>query len=129
MSCDYCEHGKNLIQNVYPVIKIESVSDANRIFYSDGYRRASTEQIRFCPMCGEKFPIDPPDSFENIKDDIMLSACAYAYKRGFRAGDGRFADCANCEWSNGSCGGAMKNDLARRIGDLLDEKDERWKIA
>lgn len=111
-------------------VSIGKDDDVYRIYYSDGYRGGATNPIRFCPMCGERFPEVAHDSLESIKQDMTLGACAYAKKRGIghgvNAGDGQDA-CTNCEWANvdNGCGWLMRNDLADRLGKLLDEEDGR----
>ena len=81
-------------------------------------------------MCGEPFPEGVQDSLESIKQDMTLGACEYAKKRsignGVNASD-KQATCKHCEWANldNECGWLMRNDLADRLGKLLDEEDER----
>lgn len=130
MSCDYCCGGKSMMRDSCSDVSIGKDDDVYRIYYSDGYRGGATNPIRFCPMCGERFPEVAHDSLESIKQDMTLGACAYAKKRGIghgvNAGDGQDA-CTNCEWANvdNGCGWLMRNDLADRLGKLLDEEDGR----
>lgn len=131
MSCDYCTSGKNMMRESCSDVNVGKVDDVYRIYYSDGYRGGSTEPIRFCPMCGERFPeVVGHDSLESIKADMTLGACVYAKKRGIghgvRASDEQ-ANCSCCEWANvdNGCGWLMRNDLADRLGKLLDEEDGR----
>lgn len=130
MSCDYCCGGKNMMRDSCSDVSIGKDDDVYRIYYSDGYRGGATEPIRFCPMCGERFPEVVHDSLESIKQDMALDVCAYAKKRdighGVSASDEQ-ANCSCCEWANvdNGCGWLMRNDLADRLGKLLDEKDGR----
>lgn len=130
MSCDYCCAEKNMMRDSCSDVSVGEVDGVYCIYYADGYRSGATNPIRFCPMCGERFPEVDHDSLESIKQDMTLGACAYAKKRGighgFHASDGQAA-CTNCEWANGDngCGWLMRNDLADRLGKLLDEKDKR----
>lgn len=129
MSCDYCTSGKNMMRDSYSDVKIGKVYDVYRIYYSDGPHWRTTEPIRFCPMCGEQFPEVVHDSLESIKQDMTLDECAYAKKRGvgnaLNASD-KQATCRNCEWADldDDCGWFMRNDLADRLGKLLDEEDK-----
>lgn len=122
MSCDYCTGGKNMMRDSCSDVSIGKVDDVYRIYYSDGYRGGSTEPIKFCPMCGEQFPEVVHDSFESIKEDMVLNVCEYAKKRGIGAGD---FECKSCKWESCICTNAMRKDLADRIGKLLDKEDER----
>lgn len=131
MSCEYCTRDKNMMRDSWSDVSIGKDDDVYRIYYSDGYRGGATEPIRFCPMCGERFPgVVGHDSLESIKADMTLGACAYAKKRGIghgvRASDEQ-ANCSCCEWANvdNGCGWLMRNDLADRLGKLLDEEDGR----
>lgn len=103
-------------------VSIGKVDDVYSIFYSDGYHAGATEPIRFCPMCGERFPEVVKDSFESIKKDMTLSVCEYAKKRGIGAGD---FECKSCKWESYICSKAMREDIADRLGKLLDEEKER----
>lgn len=130
MSCDYCTSDKNMMRDSCSDVSIGKVDDVYRIYYSDGYRWGATEPIRFCPMCGERFPEVVQDSLESIKEDMALGACEYAKKRGIGHGvnaSDKQAACASCEWGNvdNGCGWLMRNDLANRLGKLLDEEDKR----
>lgn len=132
MSCDYCTRDKNMMRDSCSDVSVGKVDDVYRIYYSDGYRGGATEPIRFCPMCGERFPevAVTHDSLERIKADMTLGACAYAKKRGIGHGvsaSDEQASCSCCEWANvdNGCGWLMRNDLADRLGKLLDEEDER----
>ena len=102
----------------------------HRIFVELSEGDAFTLPIRFCPMCGERFPEVVQDSLESIKEDMALGACEYAKKRGIGHGvnaSDKQAACASCEWGNvdNGCGWLMRNDLANRLGKLLDEEDKR----
>ncbi len=130
MSCEYCTSGKNMMRDSCSDVSLGKDDDVYRIYYSDGYRWGVTEPIRFCPMCGERFPEVVQDSLESIKEDMALGACEYAKKRGIGHGvnaSDKQAVCASCEWGNvdNGCGWLMRNDLANRLGKLLDEKDKR----
>lgn len=130
MSCDYCTSDKNMMRDSCSDVSIGKADDVYRIYYSDGYRWGATEPIRFCPMCGERFPEVVQDSLESIKEDMALGACEYAKKRGIGHGvnaSDKQAACASCEWGNvdNGCGWLMRNDLANRLGKLLDEEDKR----
>ena len=103
-------------------VSIGKDDDVYRIYYSDGYRGGATEPIRFCPMCGERFPEIVHDSLESIKEDMALNVCEYAKKRGIGAGD---FECKSCKWESCICTNAMRKDLADRLGKLLDKEDER----
>ena len=130
MSCEYCTSDKNMMRDSCSDVSLGKDDDVYRIYYSDGYRWGATEQIRFCPMCGERFPEVVQDSLESIKEDMALGACEYAKKRGIGHGvnaSDKQAACASCEWGNvdNGCGWLMRNDLANRLGKLLDEEDKR----
>ena len=130
MSCEYCTSDKNMMRDSCSDVSLGKDDDVYRIYYSDGYRWGATEPIRFCPMCGERFPEVVQDSLESIKEDMALGACEYAKKRGIGHGvnaSDEQAACASCEWGNvdNGCGWLMRNDLADRLGKLLDEKDKR----
>lgn len=130
MSCDYCESGKNMKRDMCSDVSIAKINGAHYILYSDGYRGGSTEPIRFCPMCGEPFPEVVQDSLESIKEDMVLNVCEYAKKRGIGNGvnaSDKQATCKHCEWANldDECGWLMRNDLADRLGKLLDKEDGR----
>ena len=130
MSCDYCTSGKSMMRDSCSDVSIGKVDDVYYICYSDGYRAGATNPIRFCPMCGERFPEVVRDSLESIKQDLTLDACRYAKKRGIGHGvnaSDEQAACTNCEWANTDdvCSWLMRNDLADRLGKLLDEEDER----
>lgn len=125
MSCDYCTSGKNMMRDSCSDVSVGKVDDVYRIYYFSGSRLGSTEPIRFCPMCGEQLQHNPPDSLISIKDDMTLGACTYARKReigyGGNTSDEK-ADCSHCEWANfdNGCGWLMRNDLADRLGKLLE---------
>lgn len=128
MSCEYCTSDKNMMHDSCSDVSIGKVDGVYRIYYSDGYRGGATEPIRFCPMCGERFPYNPPDSMKSIRDDMALNACRYAKKRGI--GHGRLdsdeeAICTSCEWVHHNCNREMRMDLADRLGKLLDKEKER----
>ncbi len=130
MSCEYCTSDKNMMRDSCSDVSLGKDDDVYRIYYSDGYRWGATEPIRFCPMCGERFPEVVQDSLESIKEDMALGACEYAKKRGIGHGvnaSDKQAACASCEWGNvdNGCGWLMRNDLANRLGKLLDEEDKR----
>ena len=129
MSCDYCTSDKNMMRDSYSDVSIGKVDDVYRIYYSDGYRGGSTEPIRFCPMCGDQLSYNPPDSLKSIRDDMALDVCEYAKNRGIRRENNncRLSNCAHCEWrtSNEICNRLMVDDLADRLGKLLDKEDER----
>lgn len=130
MSCEYCTSDKNMMRDSCSDVSLGKDDDVYRIYYSDGYRLGATEPIRFCPMCGERFPEVVQDSLESIKEDMALGACEYAKKRGIGHGvnaSDKQAACASCEWGNvgNGCGWLMRNDLANRLGKLLDEEDKR----
>lgn len=130
MSCEYCTSDKNMMRDSCSDVSLGKDDDVYRIYYSDGYRCGATEPIRFCPMCGERFPEVVQDSLESIKEDMALGACEYAKKRGIGHGvnaSDKQAACASCEWGNvdNGCGWLMRNDLANRLGKLLDEEDKR----
>lgn len=130
MSCEYCTSDKNMMRDSCSDVSLGKNDDVYRIYYSDGYRWGATEPIRFCPMCGERFPEVVQDSLESIKEDMALGACEYARKRGIGHGvnaSDKQAACASCEWGNvdNGCGWLMRNDLANRLGKLLDEEDKR----
>ena len=130
MSCEYCTSDKNMMRDSCSDVSLGKNDDVYRIYYSDGYRWGATEPIRFCPMCGERFPEVVQDSLESIKEDMALGACEYAKKRGIGHGvnaSDKQAACASCEWGNvdNGCGWLMRNDLANRLGKLLDEGDKR----
>lgn len=130
MSCEYCTSDKNMMRDSCSDVSLGKNDDVYRIYYSDGYRWGATEPIRFCPMCGERFPEVVQDSLESIKEDMALGACEYAKKRGIGHGvnaSDKQAACASCEWGNvdNGCGWLMRNDLANRLGKLLDEEDKR----
>lgn len=122
MSCEYCTSDKNMMRDSCSDVSVGKDDDVYRIYYSDGYRWGATEPIRFCPMCGERFPEVVHDSLESIKQDMTLSVCEYAKKRGIGVGD---FECKSCKWESYICTNAMKEDLADRLGKLLDEKDKR----
>lgn len=128
MSCEYCMSDKNMMRDSCSDVSIGKNDDVYRIYYLDGYRGGATEPIRFCPMCGERFPEVVQDSLERIKDDMALNVCRYAKKRG--VGHGRLdsdeeAICTSCEWVHRNCNQEMRKDLADRLGKLLDKEDER----
>lgn len=128
MSCDHCTSGKSMMRNSYSDTKIGKADGVYRIYYSDGPRWRATEPIRFCPMCGERFPEVVHDSLESIKEDMALNVCEYAKKRGI--GHGRLdsdeeATCTSCEWMHRNCNHEMRMDLADRLGKQLDKEDER----
>ena len=130
MSCEYCTSDKNMMRDSCSDVSLGKDDDVYRIYYSDGYRWGATEPIRFCPMCGERFPEVVQDSLESIKEDMALGACEYAKKRGIGHGvnaSDKQAACASCDWGNvdNGCGWLMRNDLANRLGKLLDEEDKR----
>lgn len=130
MSCDYCTSGKNMMRESCSDVSIGKVDDVYYICYSDGYRAGATNPIRFCPMCGERFPEVVQDSLESIKQDKTLDVCMYAKKRGIGDGvraDDKRASCEHCEWwdDDRPCGSLMREDLADRLGKLLDKEDER----
>ena len=130
MSCEYCTSDKNMMRDSCSDVSLGKDDDVYRIYYSDGYRWGATEPIRFCPMCGERFPEVVQDSLESIKEDMALGACEYAKKRGIGHGvnaSDKQAACASCEWGNvdNGCDWLMRNDLANRLGKLLDEEDKR----
>ena len=130
MSCEYCTSDKNMMRDSCSDVSLGKDDDVYRIYYSDGYRWGATEPIRFCPMCGERFPEVVQDSLESIKEDMALGACEYAKKRGIGHGvnaSDKQAACASCEWGNvdNGCGWLMRNDLANRLGKLLGEEDKR----
>lgn len=130
MSCDYCRGNKNMMRDSCSDVSIGKDDDVYRIYYSDGYRGGATEPIRFCPMCGERFPEVWHDSLELIKADMTLGACAYAKRRGIGHGvsaSDEQANCSCCEWANGDkvCGWLMRDDLADRLGKLINEETER----
>lgn len=122
MSCEYCMSDKNMMRDSCSDVSLGKVDGVYRIYYSDGYRGGATEPIRFCPMCGERFPYNPPDSMKSIRDDMALNVCEYAKKRGIGAGD---FECKSCKWESCICTNAMRKDLADRLGKLLDKEDER----
>ncbi len=122
MSCDYCTSDKSMMRDSWSDVSLGKVDGVYRIYYSDGYRGGATEPIRFCPMCGERFPYNPPDSMKSIRDDMALNVCEYAKKRGIGAGD---FECKSCKWESCICTNAMRKDLADRLGKLLDKEDER----
>lgn len=103
-------------------VNVGKVDGVYRIYYADGYHGGATNPIRFCPMCGERFPEVVRDSLESIKQDMTLSVCEYAKKRGIGAGD---FECKSCKWESYICTNAMRKDLADRLGKLLDKEDER----
>lgn len=130
MSCEYCTSDKNMMRDSCSDVSIGKVDDVYRICYSDGYRGGATEPIRFCPMCGERFPEVIKDSLKSIRDDMTLGVCVYAKKRGIGHGvnaSDKQASCTNCEWGNGDnvCGWLMRNDLADRLGKLINEETEQ----
>lgn len=130
MSCEYCTSDKNMMRDSCSDVSLGKNDDVYRIYYSDGYRWGATEPIRFCPMCGERFPEVVQDSLESIKEDMALGACEYAKKRGIGHGvnaSDKQAACASCEWGNvdNGCGWLMRSDLADRLGKLFDEEDKR----
>lgn len=116
----------------------DSCSDVNvgkedgvyRIYCSDGYCGGATNPIRFCPMCGERFPEVIQDSFERIKADMRLDTCTYAKKHGIghgvNAGDERAA-CTSCKWADDDCDCEliMRKDLSYRLGKPINEEDKR----
>lgn len=122
MSCDYCTSDKSMMRDSWSDVSLGKVDGVYRIYYSDGYRGGATEPILFCPMCGERFPYNPPDSMKSIRDDMALNVCEYAKKRGIGAGD---FECKSCKWESCICTNAMRKDLADRLGKLLDKEDER----
>ena len=128
MSCDYCTSGKNMMRDSCSDVSVGKDDDVYRIYYSDGYRGGATEPIRFCPMCGERFPEVVKDSLKSIRDDMTLDVCEYTKKRGIRRENNRgLLNCEHCEWrtSNEICNRLMADDLADRLGKLLDEENER----
>lgn len=122
MSCDYCTSGKSMMRDSCSDVSIGKVDDVYYICYSDGYRAGATNPIRFCPMCGERFPEVVRDSLESIKQDMTLDVCTYAKKRGIGAG---YFECKSCKWDSYICSKAMREDIADRLGKLLDEEKER----
>ena len=76
MSCDYCTSSKSMMRDSWSDVSIGKVDDVYRIYYSDGYRGGSTEPIRFCPMCGDQLPYNPPDSLKSIRDDMALNVAS-----------------------------------------------------
>ena len=122
MSCSYCKRAKNLMHGTHANVSVCCRDGVSRIYYSEGYYGGSTEPIKFCPMCGEQFPEVVHDSFESIKEDMVLNVCEYAKKRGIGAGD---FECKSCKWESCICTNAMRKDLANRLGKLLDKEDER----
>ena len=128
MSCDYCCGGKNMMRDSCSDVSIGKDDDVYRIYYSDGYRGGATNPIRFCPMCGERFPEVVRDSFERIKADMRLDTCIYVKKYGIGHGasaSNEQAACASCEWAAGDCELLMRMDLSDRLSKLLDEEDGR----
>ena len=111
-----------MIRNSYSDVRIGKVDGVYRIDFSDGPHWRATNPIRFCPMCGDQLPCNPPDSLKSIRDDMVLSVCEYAKKRGIGAGD---FECKSCKWESYICTSAMRKDLADRLGKLLDEEDGR----
>mgnify|MGYP007130328864 CR=1 FL=1 len=122
MSCDYCTSVKSMMRDSYSDVRIRKADGVYRIYYSDGPHWRTTEPIRFCPMCGERFAEVVKDSFESIKQDMTLDVCTYAKKRGIVAGD---FECKSCKWDSYICTKAMREDIADRLGKLLDEENER----
>ena len=122
MSCDYCTSSKSMMRDSWSDVSIGKVDDVYRIYYSDGYRGGSTEPIRFCPMCGDQLPYNPPDSLKSIRDDMALNVCEYAKKRGIGTGD---FECKSCKWESYICTNAMRKDLADRLDKLLDKENEQ----
>jgi len=127
MSCDYCTSGKSMMRDSCSDVSIGKVDDVYYICYSDGYRAGATNPIRFCPMCGERFPEVVRDSLESIKQDMTLDVCRYAKKRG--VGRGRLdsdeeAICTRCEWMHRNCNQEMRMDLADRLDKLINEEDK-----
>ncbi len=130
MSCDYCTSGKSMMRDSCSDVSIGKVDDVYCICYSDGYRAGATNPIRFCPMCGERFPEVVRDSLESIKQDMTLDVCTYAKKRGIGDGaraDDKRASCEHCKWwdDDRPCGSLMREDLADRLDKLLDKEDKR----
>lgn len=128
MSCDYCCGEKSMMPDSCSDVSVGKVDGVYRIYYADGYRGGATEPIRFCPMCGERFPEVVHDSFESIKADMRMDTCAYAKKYGIGNGasaSNEQAACASCEWAAGDCELLMRMDLSDRLGKLLDEEDGR----
>lgn len=144
MSCDYCEQRINMMRAADAGFGVEKICIENSAYSSKGrlvgneFRikvelpdsYAMTLPIRFCPMCGEQLQHNPPDSLISIKDDMTLGACTYARKReigyGGNTSDEK-ADCSHCEWASfdNGCGWLMRNDLADRLGKLINEEDKR----
>lgn len=130
MSCDYCVGEKNMMPDSCFDVSVGKVDGVYRIYYADVYCGGATNPIRFCPMCGERFPEVIQDSLERIKADMTLDVCTYAKKRGIGDGvmtDDKRASCAHCKWWDDGrpCGSLMREDLADRLSKLIDEEDER----
>lgn len=122
MSCEYCKNGKTMLHNSYSDVKIGKVDGVYRIYFSDGPNWRASYSIRFCPMCGERFPEIVSDSFESIKEDVTLDFCVYAKKRGI----GREAHdsdeesiCCKCEWNGSICCLEMRNHIKNMKRDGL----------
>ena len=128
MSCDYCTSDKNMMHDSCSNVSVGKVDDVYRIYCFFGPHFGSTGPIRYCPMCGERFPDVAKDSLKSIKNDMALDVCEYAKNRGIRRENNcRLSNCENCEWrtSNELCNRLMIDDLADRLGNLLDEEDGR----
>lgn len=128
MSCDYCCGEKSMMPDSCSDVSVGKVDGVYRIYYADGYRGGATNPIRFCPMCGERFPEVVQDSLESIKQDMTLSVCRYAKKRGLGHGkrdSDEEAICGNCKWKHSNCNREMRMDLSDRLDKLLDEENEK----
>lgn len=143
MSCEFCEDGRDMrrvvgsagceveeicIERILCFRAARYVGDKFFINVALPGSYAMTLPIRFCPMCGEQFPYNPHDSLESIKEDVTLSVCRYAKKRGFGHGkrdSDEEAICNRCEWSQQNCNLKMRMDVADRLGKLINEETER----
>lgn len=131
MGCEYCnsaKRNKSIAHNSCSSVSIGKDDGVYRIYYSDGYGWKATEPILFCPMCGERFPEVVKDSLKIIREDMALDVCEYTKKRGIRReNNSGLSNCEHCEWrtSNEICNRLMVDDLADRLGKLLDGDDER----